>query len=120
MNASDLCSAGPYLAQQSAPTAKRWTALDGLPARSAKNRFRHNLGMAIAMISLLAAAILETLLLVAASREARITLQLAELEEEDKPTEAVTAKPPGGGLAIALLIAILGFALLAALLVAKA
>ena len=120
VNASDLCSAGPYLAQQSAPTDKRWTALDGLPARSAKNRFRHNLGMAIAMISLLAAAILETLLLVAASREARITLQLAELEEEDKPTEAVTAKPPGGGLAIALLIAILGFALLAALLVAKA
>lgn len=120
VNARDLCSAGPYLAHQTAPGAKRWIAIDGLPARSSANRFRHNLGMAIAMISLLAAALLETLLLVAASREARITLQLAELEEEDKPTEAVTAKPPGGSLAIALLIAILGFALLAALLVAKA
>lgn len=120
VNAADLCSAGPYLAQQTAPGVKRWVALDGLPKRSSANRFRHNLGMGIAMISLLAAALLETLLLIAASREARITLQLAELDDEDKPTEAVTAKPPGGGLAIALLIAILGFALLAALLVAKA
>lgn len=120
LNAADLCSAGPYLAQQTATGVKRWVALDGLPKRSSANRFRHNLGMAIAMISLLAAALLETLLLIAASREARITLQLAELDDEDKPTEAVTAKPPGGGLAIALLIAILGFALLAALLVAKA
>lgn len=116
----DSCSTGPYLARQYTSGIQRWVALDGLPERSSKNRFRHVLGMAIAMISLLAAAILEVLLLVAASREARITLQLAELEDEDRPTEAVTAKPPGGGLVVALLVAVLGFALLAVLLIAKA
>ncbi len=120
LDTRDLCKVGPYLAKHPAAGVRRWIALDGLPARSSQNRFRHNLGMAIAMISLLAAAILETILLVAASREARITLQLAELEEEDRPAEAVTAKPPGGNLAIALLVAILGFALLAALLFVKA
>ncbi|MBS2015572.1 MAG: hypothetical protein JST00_21980 [Deltaproteobacteria bacterium] len=116
----DLCSVGPYLAKQHATGVKRWIALDGLPERSAKNRFRHDLGMGIAMLSLLAAALLEALLLVAASRETRIALQLAELDGDDEKVEAVTAKPPGGSLAVALLVAVLGFALLAALLVAKA
>jgi hypothetical protein len=116
----DACSLGPWLAQRPAPGFPRWTAVDGLPARSASNLFRHRLGLAIGIVSLLAAGILETLLLIAASREARVSLQLAELDEDDPAATKVTAKPPGGGLVVALLIAILGFALLAVLLVAKA
>ena len=116
----DACSVGPWLAQRPAPGFPRWVALDGLPARSAANRFRHLLGLGIGLVALLAAGILETLLLVAASREARIAMQLAELDEDDPDAKKVTAKPPGGGLVMALLIAVLGFALLAVLLIAKA
>ena len=67
---------------------------------------------------MLAAGILETLLLAAASREARITLQLAELDDDASATK-VTARSPGGGLVVAVLTAVLGLALLAVLLVAK-
>jgi hypothetical protein len=114
------CDVGPWLAQHPAPGPgfPRWIALDGFPSRSANNRTKHRLGMLIALVSLVAAAILEMLLLSSASREARIELQLAELDE-DAPAEKVTAKPPGGGLAVGLLVAVLGFALLAALLVMK-
>jgi hypothetical protein len=117
-DAERACDVGPYLAQHPTSGLTRYISLDGFPARNQKNRERHRTGMFIAMVSLVAAAILEVLLLAAASREARIQLQLAELDE-DAPAEKVTAKPPGGGLAIGLLVAILGFALLAALLVMK-
>ena len=120
VNVRDSCSVGPWLAQRPAPGFPRWVALDGLPARSAANRFRHLLGLLIGVVALLAAGILETLLLVAASREARIALQLAELDEDDPQAKKVTAQSPGGSLVMALLIAVLGFALLAVLLIAKA
>lgn len=119
-NVHDACSLGPYVAQRPAAGFSRWVALDGLPARSASNTFRYRLGLGIGLVSLLAAAILETLFLVAASREARIALQLAELVDDDHVATKVTAKPPGGGLVMALLIAILGLALLGVLLIAKA
>jgi hypothetical protein len=120
VNMHDACSLGPWVAQRPAPGFPRWVALDGLPARSAANRFRHRLGLGIGLVSLLAAGILETLLLMAAARESRIALQLAELDEDDGSAEKVTAKAPGGGLVTALLVAVLGFALLAVLLIAKA
>ena len=68
----------------------------------------------------LLAAVLEVLLLTAASREARAVMLLAELDEglEENAAERVTARTPGGGLAIALLGAMLCFALLAALMIA--
>ena len=114
----DACSIGPWLAQRSAPGVPRWVALDGLPARSASNRLRHTLGLLIGLVSLLAAGVLESLLLVAASREAQVAMQLAELDD-DAPAEKVTARPPGGGVVIAILIAVLGLALLGVLLVLK-
>jgi hypothetical protein len=115
----ETCSLGPWLAQRPAQGFPRWVALDGLPERSASNLFRHRLGLFIALVSLLAAGILETLLLIAASREARISLQLTELEEDDPAALKVTASAPGGGVLVAVLIVVLGLALLAALLVAK-
>ena len=116
----DACSLGPWLAQRPAQGFPRWVALDGLPQRSASNLFRHRLGLFIALVSLLAAGILETLLLVAASREARVSLQLAALDEDDPEALKVTAGTPGGGVVVAVLIVVLGLALLAAFLVAKA
>ena len=119
VNVRDACTIGPWLAQRQAAGFPRWVALDGLPARSAENRFRHTLGLLIGVLSLLAAGILETLLLVAASREARVSFQLAELDEDDPTAQKVTASTPGGGVVMAVLIAVLGLALLAVLLIAK-
>lgn len=119
VDVQDACSVGPWLAQRPAPGFPRWVALDGLPARSAANRFRHGLGLLIGLVSLLAAGIIETLLLVAGSREARVSMQLAELDEGDPAAAKVTARPPGGGVVMAVLIAVLGLALLAVLLIAK-
>jgi hypothetical protein len=119
INVQEACSIGPWLAQRPAPGFSRWVALDGLPARSAENRFRHRLGLAIGLIALLATGILETLLLIAASREARIALQLAELDDDDPAAMKVTAAPPGGGVLVGVLIAVVGLALLAVMLIAK-
>ena len=117
------CSNGPWLAKRSAVGFPRWVALDGMAVRGASNRRKHSIGLAIGLVSLFAAGTLVTLLLIAASREARAVLLLAELDGDDDggaaAREKVTAKPPGGGIAVVLLIAILGFALLAALVVAK-
>lgn len=119
VNVHDACSIGPWLAQRPAPGFPRWIALDGLPGRNAENRFRHGVGLLIGLVSLLAAGILETLLLVAASREASVALQLAELDDDDPAAVKVTARPPGGGVVMAVLIAVLGLALLAVLLITK-
>ncbi|AKU96734.1 hypothetical protein AKJ09_03398 [Labilithrix luteola] len=120
VDVQNACSIGPWLASHEATGFPRWIALDGLPARSRANRGRHFAGLLIAGVSLLAAGLLEVLLLTAAAREARVAMQLAELDELDPEAKRVTAKPPGGGLAVAVLVVLLGFALLAALLVAKA
>jgi hypothetical protein len=117
---NEACSVGPWLARRPPVLGfRRWLALDGMATRGAKNRASRQLGLAIGLGSLLVAAILEVLLLTAASREAREALFVAA-EGEDDERERVTRKAPGGGLAIALLVAMLGFALLAALMIAKA
>ena len=73
----------------------------------------------IGVLSLLPPAVVETLLLVAASREARLALQLAELDGGDAGAAKATARSPGGSVLMGVLIAVLGLALLAVLLVAK-
>ncbi len=114
------CSIGPWLARRPATGFARWLAVDGMAVRGASNRAHHRLGLFIGIVSLLSAAILEVLLLTAASREARAVMLLADLDEPEADRAKVVARPPGGTLAISLLVAMLGFALLAALMIAKA
>lgn len=114
------CSLGPWLAHHPAIGFSRWLGVDGMTVRGASNRARHRMGLFIGIVSLLAAAILEVLLLTAASREARAVLLLADLDEPEAERDRVTARPPGGTLVISILVAMLGFALLAALMIAKA
>lgn len=115
----EACSIGPWLAKRPASGFPRWLALDGMVTRGASNRASHRLGLFIGLVSLVAAAVLEILLLTAASREARAAMLLAELDEPEADRKRVVAKPPGGNLAVAILVAMLGFALLASLMVAK-
>lgn len=102
----------------------RWLAIDGIATRGAQNRARHRMGLLIGLAALGVAALLEVLLLTAASREARRILERAEDEAEGRPFDntapKTTAKSPGGNLLVALLVALLGFAFLAALIIAKA
>lgn len=121
VNIDRSCSIGPWLAQHPAVGFPRNLALDGMATRGASNRTRHRAGLAIGLLSLLIAAVLEVLLLTAAAREARAVMLLAELEDDPKGTDhqQITAKPPGGGVVIGVLVALLGFALLGALMIAK-
>lgn len=115
----DACTVGPMLAQAPAEGFPRWLALDGMAVRGATNRSRHRLGLFIGLLALVSAAAIDVLLLIAAAREARAAMLLADLDDPDAARGRVTAKPPGGSLAIALLLAVLGFALLAVLLFVK-
>lgn len=108
------CDASLASAQLLAAPTPRFLALDGIATRGAKNRARHRTGLLIGLLALGAAALLETLLLTQAAREARLVLAAAESDEPQK----TTAK--SGNLLVALLVALLGFAFLAALMVAKA
>lgn len=113
------CSIGPWLAGQHAVGFPRWLAVDGMATRSAPNRTRHRVGLVIGLASLFVAAVLEALLLTTAWREARVAMRLAHLDETESERVRMTARATGGSLAIALLVALLGFALLAALMIAN-
>lgn len=116
--ARDACVVGPWLAERPAEGFPRTLALDGMAVRGASNAKRRRIGLLIGFIALAAAAILDAILMIAMAREARAVTLLADLAEGEDP-KAITAKPPGGSLAVGLLVAVLGFAFLAVLLVTK-
>ena len=107
------------LALAGATPVPRWTALDGVAMQRAHDAARRRRGLAIALGAILVAALLEGLLLLKASRSARASLRDA-LDGEGEGSEG--AGGPGRGVgrawtvAIALLVAMMGFALMAAFL----
>lgn len=119
IDAKDPCALGPWLAQRPGTGFPRWQALDGMTVRGAKNRERRTLGLVLGGVALGAAALLEVLLMIAGAREANAVRLLAELEDDDASRKSIAARPPGGSLAIGVLLAVLGFSLLAALFVTK-
>jgi hypothetical protein len=110
---------GPSLATLAAPRFTRFVALDGLPGKRRADGGRHRRGLALAFGSLFLAAALETLLIlrgVERSRKAiaRVAEMAGEKEGHLERRFSVTS------VVIGLLLALLGFALLAALLTWKA
>lgn len=114
---SDTCAVGAYLAMHPAGSFRRWVALDGFVGRAATNAARRKRGQAIALLSLAAASLLELLLLLQAAR--RGSTFGGDMEE-------ARALAPRAGLgtmghvAVGILAALLGFGLLAALVLARA
>jgi hypothetical protein len=107
--ALDRCALAPKLAP-SAPTGfPRTLVVDGFAGRGEAMRSRRRLGTAIGLGALVIAALLEGLLVLGAARRARIDLD-----------PRFSKKSPAGSVAIGLLAALLGFALLAALLLYRA
>jgi hypothetical protein len=116
--ASDAANAkraiGPCLATAAAGPFPRWTALEGFAsvrAHDAKNRAR---GMQLAVGSIVVAAALETLLILLGVSESRRKLRAAHAHAGE---EIATAAPPTTAMRvfIGLLVALLGFALVLAL-----
>jgi hypothetical protein len=114
--AADL---GPRLSTLATPRFSRFVALDGLPGRRRADGGRHRQGILLAFGSLAIAAALETLLILRGVERARRELaQVAEML--DNPLKPLENRFSATNVVLGLLIALLGFALLAALLTWKA
>jgi len=104
---------GPCLALSARPAIARWEALDGFNHLHAVDRGRRAIGLRIALFGLLAAALLEATLLLQGAARARVRWGIDG-----------GAQVPAGGLsvsrlwtvAVTVLVALLGFALIAAVL----
>jgi len=104
-NVSDGCAVEAYLALHPAGGFRSWLALDGFPAREAVNTARRKRGLGIALSSLAIASMLEVLLLVQASRRGQV---------------GMTRARDAASVVIVILLGVLGFGLLAALLLSRA
>jgi hypothetical protein len=112
----DRCALADKVATRVGGRSPRWLALDGVD-RSPERR-RRQLGLSVAVASLAVAALLEALLLVQGARRARDAIERA-VAEHGEGTAEVARRPPAGGVVVGVLVALLGFALLAALLLWK-
>jgi hypothetical protein len=117
----DRCETGPKLARTASVPHTKWIALDGFANRRGRAHQRRVLGLSIAFSSLAIAAMLEVMLVLAGARAPRedITRALEELGE-GAAVERVTKRTTVGSVIIGVLVALLGFALLAALLLWRA
>jgi hypothetical protein len=102
---------GSCLAVSAARAVPRWVALDGFVAQHARDEERRARGLAVAVSAIAVASLLEIVLLLRAAASAN-----ARLLESSGPMPRARA----GRVAVALLVALLGFALLAAFLVRTA
>lgn len=118
------CDGRAQLAMHPGDGFVRAELLDGLPQRRKDDTRREHLGLFVALVGLGAAAVIETLLAIQVIREARDTIEGAMREAEggegDGAAGRVTKRSSAGSVTVGLAIAVLGFALLAALLVWKA
>jgi hypothetical protein len=101
------------LALAAATPVPRWTALDGIAMQHANDAQKRARGVAIGLVAILVAVLLETVLLLRAAASSRARLRAAVSEEGAPPGRLVGR---AGTIALALLVALMGFALLAAFL----
>jgi hypothetical protein len=107
--ALDTCALAAKLAPNAATGFPRTVLVDGFAGHAAVMREKKRLGTAIGLGALAIAALLEGLLVVGAARRAKVELE-----------PRFSRKSPVGSVAIGLLAALLGFALMAALVLYQA
>ena len=99
------------LALAAAAPVPRWKALDGFDVQHARDRDKRARGLGLAVGAIVVAALLETILLLRAAGASRARLRaLADTDATPQPLRAGRVV----GVAVALLVALLGFVLLAA------
>jgi hypothetical protein len=99
------------LALAPAPLTPRWVALEGFSERHAKDAAKRAQGVAIALVAIISGAILEALLLVRAATRSRARLRALE-DAEGRGEADIVAR--GWVAVMVVLVAMLGFAMLAA------
>jgi hypothetical protein len=106
---------GPCLALATNAPIARWTALDGFLAKNAVLRQKHLRGMAIAVGAIVVAMALEALLMFrAAGQGRRQPIPAGDTRDDGDPggrTTGELAMSPAFRSAVAILVALLGFAL---------
>ncbi len=101
---------------QPAALRKARIALDGLPSRRVGDARKKRLGLALALSSLAIGAFLEVFLLLTAARESRREIERALREASGETLPVMTKKTSAGSIIVGLLLAVLGFGLLASFL----
>jgi hypothetical protein len=104
---------GPCLALSARPAIERWEALDGFDALSGVDRGRRRIGLRIALFGLLAAALLEATLLLQGAARACVRWAIDGGAPVPAGRNAVSRL---WTVAVTMLVALLGFALIAAVL----
>lgn len=113
-SSDDSCAVMAYLALHPAGGFHRSTVLDGFVARKDTNGVRRERGLAIGLGSLGIAAVLELVLLLQSARRGR---KLApDAIEGIEESAALMKRSSAGSVVVGVLLAVLGFALIAALL----
>ncbi len=106
------------LALAGATAVPRWTVLDGFAAEHVRDNDRRARGLAVALGAIAIAAVLETALLLRVVHRARARLRQATLGADDALGDQGFQRV--ASVAVALLVALLGFALIAGFLVRAA
>jgi hypothetical protein len=106
----DRCDALPVRARAAVRGFPRWLALDGLATSRAAQRGKRDQGRAIAAAGLAFGALLEVLLVLRAARAARAARDL--LAGEGEPASRPARLRGGLDVGIAILLVLLGFALI--------
>jgi hypothetical protein len=111
---------GVCLALAGAAPVPRWIALDGFSAQRARDARKRAEGLALALGAIAIAMLLEAILLLRAAHAARVQLRAATSVEGavlGREEGRAARFGPAGVVSVAILVALLGFALLAAFLV---
>jgi hypothetical protein len=114
------CGLGPWLSQRQHLGLPKRLWLDGLTMRGTAAERRRRLGLALGFGALLVGAALEALLLIGLARLSRARMERETMDLDTSERHLMTQGTPGGSVGVAVLLAVLGFGLLAALLLAKA
>jgi hypothetical protein len=117
---AELCGLGPWLSQQPTPEFPKRLLVDGFTTRGTEAQRRRRLGLALGFGALFVGAALEALLLLGLARFSRARMERETMDLDASERHLVTQGAPGGSVGVAVLLAVLGFGLLAALLLAKA
>ncbi len=113
--ALDDCQARSKLATLRGAGFRRWIALDGFDGQRAAADARRMRGVILAVSSLAVAALLEVVLVLGSSRRAASDLAQVALQLEPGVSHAPMRRMRIGNVVVALLLVLLGFALMASL-----
>ncbi len=113
----DPCAVEAYLALHPAGGFRRWTALDGFVARKDANGSRRKRGITIGLTALGVASVLELILLLQVARSGR-KLKADAFADIDESV-ALMKRSSAVSVVIGVLLAMLGFGLLAAILLLR-